>query len=107
MAAAIAAPGRLIAGRYRLGEELGRGGMATVYRARDQQLDREVALKLIDSGPASDSDFSPAFVDEARASAALQHPNIVTVFDAGTHQDRPFIVMEMVDGGDLRALLRE
>jgi serine/threonine-protein kinase len=80
--------------------------MAVVYRAHDEQLDRDVALKLVDPVPAADQEFSTAFVDEARAAAALPHPNVVTVFDAGEHDGRPFIVMELVEGGDLRSLLR-
>ena len=105
MAVGTTAPGQLIGGRYRLAHEIGRGGMAAVYRAHDQQLDRDVALKLVDSGPASE-DFSDTFLKEARAAASLRDPNVVTVFDVGEHDGRPFFVMELLEGGDLRALLR-
>src|SRR5437764_4364467 len=105
MAVGTMAPGQLIGGRYRLAQEIGRGGMAAVYRAHDQQLDRDVALKLVDSGPASE-DFSDTFLKEARAAASLRDPNVVTVFDVGEHDGRPFFVMELLEGGDLRALLR-
>jgi serine/threonine protein kinase len=98
-------PGRLIASRYRILAEAGRGGMAVVYRAHDSQLDREVAIKIVQPDSESDTDFSNNLVREARAVAALPHPNVVTVFDAGEFDGLPYIAMEYVGGGDLRALL--
>jgi hypothetical protein len=100
------AVGEQVAGRYRVLNEVGRGGMATVYRAHDEQLDRDVALKFVDAGIASDEDFSAALTREARAAAALAGPHIVTIYDVGEHEGRPYIVMEFVEGGDLRSILR-
>jgi serine/threonine protein kinase len=106
MVAGVVSAGVLIAGRYRLADELGRGGMAMVFRAHDQQLGRDVALKLLQLDAAAETEFASALIQEARAAASLPHPNIVTVFDAGEHEGQPFIVIELVSGGDLRALLR-
>ena len=105
MAAGIES-GLLIAGRYRLGRELGRGGMAIVYHAHDEQLDRAVAVKLLRVESEAPDNFGSTLIREARAAAQLPHPNIITVFDAGQHDGSPFVVMEEVRGGELRALLR-
>jgi serine/threonine-protein kinase len=104
--AVIASAGRLVAGRYRLERELGRGGMATVYRAQDQQLQRPVALKLVERDPLGAGGFAGAVLCEARAAAAVQHPNVVTVYDVGQCDGAPFIALELVEGGDLLDLLR-
>jgi eukaryotic-like serine/threonine-protein kinase len=95
----------LIGGRYEIQQLLGHGGMATVHRARDTQRDREVALKLMRSDLADDPVFGARFVAEARSAASISHPNVVTVLDFGTDGPGPYIVMELVDGGDLAALL--
>jgi serine/threonine protein kinase len=101
-----AAPlGRLLGGRYRLVERLGAGGMATVYRARDEQLERDVAVKLIGERHARDPLFVRRFRSEAKLGARLAHPNIVAVLDAGA-QPRDFIVTELVRGLDAATLLR-
>jgi len=93
---------RRIAGdRYELGDRLGHGGMATVYRARDLKLDREVAIKLLADNLAGDAEIRTRFSREARLAARLDHPNVVQVFDVGEDEDRPFIVMEHVKGGTL------
>jgi serine/threonine protein kinase len=100
-----APPGRLVGGRYRLVERLGAGGMATVYRARDEQLEREVAVKVIGDRHARDPLVVRRFRSEAQLGARLAHSNIVAVLDAGAHP-RDFIVTELVHGFDLATLLR-
>lgn len=89
--------------RYELGELIGAGGSARVYRAHDHTLDREVAVKVLDSAAAQSAD--PAsharFLREARSSARFSHPNAVAVYDAGDDAGQLFIVMEYVDGGSL------
>jgi hypothetical protein len=90
---------RVIGDRYELDQRLGHGGMATVYRAHDQKLDREVAIKLLADNLAGDDDIRRRFSREARLAAKLEHPNVVQVFDVGDDDDRPYIVMEYVDGG--------
>jgi serine/threonine-protein kinase len=92
----------LAGGRYRLERELGHGGMATVYRARDEELGRPVAIKLLAENLADDAAFRARFLREARLAARLSHPNLVGVYDAGEAEDgRPFIVMELVPGTTL------
>jgi eukaryotic-like serine/threonine-protein kinase len=86
-------------GRYRLEQPLGHGGMATVYLARDEELHRAVAIKLLAEHLAGDAAFRRRFLREARLAARLSHPNVVSVYDAGEAEDgRPFIVMEYVPG---------
>ncbi|HEY1237039.1 MAG TPA: serine/threonine-protein kinase [Solirubrobacterales bacterium] len=92
---------RLAGERYELEDRLGHGGMATVYRARDLKLDREVAIKLLADNFAGDDEVRKRFSREARLAARLDHPNVVQVFDVGEDEDRPFIVMEHVEGGTL------
>ena len=91
----------LVGDRYELEERLGHGGMATVYLAHDLRLDREVALKLLADNFAGDEEIRKRFSREARLAARLDHPNVVQVFDVGEDGDRPFIVMEHVEGGTL------
>jgi serine/threonine protein kinase len=92
---------RLAGERYELEDRLGHGGMATVYRARDLKLDREVAIKLLADNFAGDDEVRKRFSREARLAASLDHPNVVQVFDVGEDEERPFIVMEHVPGGTL------
>jgi serine/threonine-protein kinase len=101
--------GRLISGRYRLIAPLGDGGMATIWRAIDEQLDREVAVKILRPQFSSDPGFTARFKQEARSAGGLSHPNIVSVYDYGTDgtDGEQYIVMELVEGSDLSALLRE
>jgi serine/threonine protein kinase len=101
--------GRLIGGRYLLQAPLGEGGMATLWRALDQQLDREVAVKLLRPQYSADPGFAARFRQEARSAASLSHPNIVSVYDYGTDPDgeTQFIVMQLVEGRDLSAILHE
>ncbi|WP_022870044.1 Stk1 family PASTA domain-containing Ser/Thr kinase [Yaniella halotolerans] len=108
---------RIINGRYEVGELIGRGGMADVYLGRDERLGRTVAIKMMRADLARDPQFQTRFRREAHASAALNHPNIVAVFDTGEEQlpetngqpgvACPYMVMEYVDGDTLRALLRK
>ena len=93
---------RMLGGeRYEVEERLGHGGMATVYLAHDLKLGREVAIKLLADNFAGDDDVRKRFSREARLAARLDHPNVVQVFDVGEDGDRPFIVMEHVQGGTL------
>jgi serine/threonine-protein kinase len=95
-------------GRYRLERELGRGGMATVYLARDTELDRPVALKILAESLAGDAAFRKRLLREARLAARLSHPNVVNVYDVGESEDgRPYVVMECVEGVTLAELLNE
>ncbi|MGW5673775.1 serine/threonine-protein kinase [Streptomyces sp. NPDC003860] len=96
--------GRRIAG-YRIDEEVGRGGMAVVYRARDLRLDRTVALKLLAPELARNDTFRKRFTHESRVAAAIDHPHIVPVFEAGEAEGLLYIAMRYVPGQDLRALL--
>src|SRR3982751_4848838 len=89
-------PDTVIAGRYRLDEVLGRGGMSEVWRAQDLELGRHVALKLL----APDADTA-RFDREARAVASLAHPNITQLYDYGESEGRPYMVLEYVPGGTL------
>lgn len=99
--------GELIAGRYELEELVGRGGMSSVYRARDTLLERTVAIKLLHEPYAQDEDSVERFRREARAAARLSHPNIVTVIDRGEADGRQYIVFEYVDGKNLKQLVAE
>jgi serine/threonine-protein kinase len=101
----VTALGDVLGGRYRLVELLGQGGMATVYRASDAQLGREVAVKVLRPEYGSDPGFVARFRQEAQAAASLSHPNIVSVFDFGIDAGGPYIVMEYVDGEDVATLL--
>ena len=101
--------GRLLDGRYQITERLARGGMATVYRAVDMRLTRTVAVKVMHVGLGDEGEFARKFDREARAAARLSHPNLVSVFDQGQDvegpDERPYIVMEYVEGQTLRDVL--
>jgi DNA-binding beta-propeller fold protein YncE len=96
--------GSQIAG-YRLEEQIGRGGMAVVYRAHEARLDRNVALKILAPGLAADEAFRKRFIRESRIAAAVDHPNIIPVFDAGEADGVLYIAMRFVHGPDVRTLL--
>ncbi|MEA2633191.1 MAG: eukaryotic-like serine/threonine-protein kinase, partial [Chloroflexota bacterium] len=98
--------GRLVAGRYRLAEVIGFGGMATVHRALDTKLGRTVAVKLLRREVIADADIAMRFRREALAATVLRHPNIVACLETGTDDGQPFLVMELVEGEDLAARLR-
>src|SRR6267143_3436163 len=92
-------------GPYEILEAIGAGGMGEVYRARDTRLGREIALKILPESFARESDRLHRFEQEARAIAALNHPNILAVFDIGQHDGSPFLVSELLEGETLRAVL--
>lgn len=107
---------RLIAGRYRIGSLVGRGGMAEVYEGYDTRLGRTVAIKLLKSDLANDPSFEAKFRGEAQASAKMAHPSIVRIYDAGEEETTdsngnlvktPFIIMELVKGKLLRELIHQ
>ncbi len=102
----MAEPGDLLAGRYRLDEQIGRGGMATVFRAWDTQLGRPVAVKLLRPEIVTDPDLALRFRREAHAAAVLHHPAVVGYLGSGTDGSQPFLVMELVDGDDLATRIR-
>src|SRR3984885_14648720 len=109
-APAAPAPGadsaRAIAG-YLLEEQIGEGGMAVVYRARDERLDRHVALKLLAPALTADPGFRQRFIRESRSAAAVDHPNIIPIYEAGDVGGSLFIAMRYVQGGDVRKLLEQ
>jgi serine/threonine protein kinase len=90
---------------YQIGEQIGRGGMAVVYRARDIRLDRWVALKILAPDLARDQTFRQRFIRESRAAAAVDHPNIIPIFEAGEADGVLFIAMRYVGGPDVRSLI--
>jgi len=87
---------------YRILEKLGSGGMGEVYRAQDLHLRRDVAIKVLPTAVSSDPDRLRRFQQEATAAAALNHPNILVVFELGTHEGTPFLVAELLEGETLR-----
>jgi len=95
----------VLAGRYEIIEKIGDGGMAVVYKARDKQLNRFVAIKILKKEFISDQIFVENFIKEAKAAASLLHPNIVTIHDAGRDRDIYYIVMEYVEGRALSELI--
>ena len=99
--------GAVLDGRYRVEVMIATGGMSAVYRGLDLRLDRPVALKIMDSRYAGDNQFLTRFQREARAVARLKDPGLVAVYDQGIDGQHPFLVMELIEGGTLRELLRE
>ena len=97
--------GRLLASRYRLVERIDEGGAGEVWQARDERLDRDVAIKIL--GPNADDAFRERFADEARRAASVLHPNVVTVFDEGRDGADAFMVMELVRGHTLRDVIAD
>src|SRR5438477_12261997 len=92
-------------GPYEISSLLGSGGMGEVYRARDSRLGRDVAVKVLPPGLTSDADRLRRFEQEARAASALDHPNVLVVFDVGAHEGAPYMVTELLEGETLRARL--
>jgi serine/threonine protein kinase len=99
------APGTLVAG-YRVESRIGAGGMAMVFRARDESLGRTVALKILTPALADDSAFRERFIRESRAAAVVDHPHIIPVYGAGEFGGVLYIAMRFVAGGDLRGLIQ-
>ena len=100
------APGSSL-GRYRVIEQIGQGGMATVFRAHDPTLDREVAIKVLPSYHMEDPTFADRFAQEAQTVARLNHPNILQIYDFGEDKGFTFIVSELVPGGDLQDIITD
>ncbi len=98
--------GRVLDGRYIIGSRIARGGMASVYLATDDRLDRDVAVKIMHHGLSDDQQFSDRFVREAKSAAKLNHRNVVSVFDQGKDGDVAYLVMELVPGHTLRDVMR-
>ncbi len=103
----IPSVGALLLGRYKIGQVLGEGAMGVVFRATDQNLEREVAIKVISRELRNNADAMRFFVEEAKALAQLNHANIVSVFDQATQGDETCLIMEFVDGRTVDAILRE
>src|SRR5581483_2769340 len=97
-------PGVMV-GRFLLNEKLGSGGMGEVYRATDPRLGRAIAIKLLPVQFAGEPDKLERFNREARAASALNHPNIITIYDAGLDNGIPWIAMELLEGRTLRAII--
>ncbi len=92
-------------GRYEIRSKLGEGGMGEVYRARDEKLNRDVAVKVLPAALSENSDRLRRFEQEAQAAGALNHPNILAVYDVGTHDGAPYVVSELLEGETLRERL--
>ncbi len=95
----------VVAGRYRLREQLGRGGMGVVWRAHDERLDRDVAVKILHPWVADEPDLRERFEREAAALARLEHPNVVRLYDVIDHRGATVLVMELIEGDSLAALV--
>ncbi len=93
-------------GPYEIQSLLGAGGMGEVYRAHDSRLNRTVAIKVLPATFSADRDRLQRFAQEARAAAALNHPNILSIFDIGEEQGAPYVVSELLEGETLRERLR-
>src|SRR5687767_8561336 len=93
--------------RFRLISKLGQGGMGTVYLAEDQDLGRRVAIKFLNLEFSGDAEKVSRFIQEAKAASALNHPNILTIYEIGKHDKTQYIVSEYIDGSTLRDLEQE
>ncbi len=94
-------------GKYEIIAEIGRGAMGAVYKARDPLIDRLVALKTITGGPSAQTNLLDRFYQEARSAGALQHPNIVTIYELGHEKNTPFIAMEYLEGDSLDRIIEQ
>src|SRR5689334_9698604 len=93
-------PARLV-GRYQIIEKLGEGAMASVYKAFDPSINRSLVIKFLHENLCATAEYRQRFLREAKAAGVLSHPNIVTIFDVGEIENRPYIAMELLDGGPL------
>ena len=89
-------------GRYEIRSKIGEGGMGEVYRARDERINRDVAVKVLPAAYSADAERLRRFEQEAQATGALNHPNILAVYDVGTHDGAPYVVSELLEGETLR-----
>src|SRR6058998_4086066 len=94
-----------ILGSYKIVAQIGAGGMGEVFRAHDTRLHREVAIKVLPKDFVSDADRLRRFEQEAKTLAALNHPNVLTIHDAGVHEGAPYLVSELLEGQTLREVL--
>jgi serine/threonine-protein kinase len=94
-----------VVGRYRIVERLGRGGMASVFKAHDPSIDRVIAIKFLHAAFCEDAEYRERFLREARAAGMLSHPNIVTVHDVGEIDGRPYMAMELIEGEPMNAVM--
>src|ERR1700742_1049733 len=92
-------------GPYEILAQIGAGGMGEVYRARDSRLGRDVAVKILPESFAKDAERLRRFEQESQAVAALNHPNILAIYDVGTRDPAPYLVSELLEGESLRAVL--
>src|SRR5213592_4082409 len=92
-------------GRYEIRSKIGEGGMGEVYSARDEKLNRDVAIKVLPAALSQDADRLRRFEQEAQAAGALNHPNILAVYDVGTKGEAPYVVSELLEGETLRERL--
>ena len=101
--------GKIIGNRYEILKEVGNGGMATVYKAKDHVLNRNVAVKVLKDEFTTDSDFIKRFNSEAQAAANLQHPNIVSIYDVGHEEETNlyYIVMELIKWKTLKQIINK
>src|SRR3954469_8266768 len=93
-------------GPYEIHSPIGAGGMGEVYRARDTRLNRDVAIKILPASFSADPDRLQRFAQESRAAAALNHPNILSIYDIGEDRGAPYVVSELLEGESLRDRLR-
>lgn len=98
---------KIFGGRYEVLEQIGAGGMAIVYKARDVLLNRVVTIKVLREQFMADEDFIHRFRREAQSAASLSHPNIVSIYDVGKDGDTEYIVMEYVEGRNLKEIIRD
>src|SRR5881296_1064414 len=92
-------------GRYEIRSKIGEGGMGEVYRARDEKLNRDVAIKVLPVTYSQDAERLRRFEQEAQAAGSLNHPNILAVYDVGEHDGAPYVVSELLEGETLREKL--
>src|SRR2546428_11904562 len=91
--------------QYQIIDQLGAGGMGEVFRARDTRLNRDLAVKVLPKDFVADADRLRRFEQEAKTLAALNHPNVLTIHDAGVHEGAPYLVSELLEGKTLREVL--